>query len=68
MTYTVKGPACPRTCKYPQGAPDCPTEHVEGCQCKPGLVQNIDAKVKAINKKEKTIEFREESINDKHFR
>ena len=41
MTFFPKGPACPKTCRYPDGDPNCPTKYVDGCQCPPGLVQDI---------------------------
>ena len=41
MTFVPKGPACPKTCKYPDGDSNCPTKYVDGCQCPPGLVQDI---------------------------
>ena len=42
MTYVDQGPACPKTCKYPDGDTECPTKEVEGCQCPKGLVQEVD--------------------------
>ena len=41
MTFVPKGPACPKTCKYRDGDSNCPTKYVDGCQCPPGLVQDI---------------------------
>ena len=43
MTYVSQGSACPQTCKHPNGNPDCPIKHVEGCQCPKGKVQDVDA-------------------------
>ena len=40
MTYLSRGPSCPRTCRYPQGDPNCP--EVDGCQCAYGLLQDTD--------------------------
>uniref|UniRef100_A0A7M5WZL3 Uncharacterized protein n=1 Tax=Clytia hemisphaerica TaxID=252671 RepID=A0A7M5WZL3_9CNID len=42
MTYQIKGQACPPTCQYPKGDPNCPTKFVEGCQCPVGMVQKVD--------------------------
>ena len=54
MTYKTKGSACPKTCKYPEGNPSCPTKIVEGCQCPNHEVQSIDVdgNVICINPKE----------------
>ena len=54
MTYVTNGPACPKTCVYPEGDPDCPMQYVEGCQCPAHLVQDIgeDGSVKCVKREE----------------